>query len=400
MRKTLVVLAALAAAAIAVPFFVPMSGFIPQLSALASEKLGLPVSIEDLQLRLLPTPRVVATGVSLGKKRGIRIHELQIVPDLQSFLSGPIVIRVVRAYSVDVEEIVLPAAVSMAKAAAKDPFEVREVQLKDVRLLRSPLRLPPFSVDAQLGEAYRIESALLEIDEGTIGVRIAPQGATATQISLEGELYGGRLEGSAKVDWARQWQVSGALAVRNVDLAPLQQLRGKPVQLTGRVNADIVFSALAKTPGYLLDVATFDGPFEILEGAYQGVDLAKAGDLSASPAAGDATRFDEFKGQLQVQGGNLRINGLCVRSPKMVAGGHVAVAEDQKLSGKLSVSVARTGGFFGVPVVLSGTAADPGVSPTTSYTIGAVLGTLILPGIGTGLGASAANALEGNSFCK
>jgi uncharacterized protein involved in outer membrane biogenesis len=400
MRKILVVLAVLALAAIAVPFLVPMSGFIPELSALASEKFGHPVSMEDLQLRLLPTPRVVAIGVSLGKRRGIRIHEVEIVPDLLSFVSGPVAISVVRAYSVDVEEIVLPVAVSIAKAAAKQPVEVREVQLKDVRLLRSSLRLPPFSVDIQLGEGYRIDGALIEMDEGTLGVRVAPEGARATQVRFEGELYGGRLEGSVKVDWARQWQVSGAVALHSVDLVPLQQLRGKPVKLTGRVNADIAFSAYAKTPDVLLETATFDGPFEIFEGAYNGVDLSKAGDLTASRTAGDATLFKELKGQLQVQGANLRISALCARSPNMVAGGHVEIAEDQKLSGKLSVSIARTGGFFGVPVTLSGTAADPGVSPTAGYTIGAVLGTLILPGIGTGLGASAANALEGNSSCK
>jgi uncharacterized protein involved in outer membrane biogenesis len=397
MRKILVVLVVLVLAAIAVPVFVPMSGFIPQLCALASEKLGHPVSIQDLQLRLVPTPRIVAMGVTLGRKPAIRIHELQIVPDLLSFVSGPIVISVVRAYSVDVEEIVLPPT---SKARAKDPIAVREVQLKDVRLLRVPLRLPPLNIDARLGQAYRIESAVLEMDEGAIGLRMVPQGATATQISFEGELYGGKVAGSAKVDWGRPWQVSGALTAHGVDLAPLQQVRGKPVKLTGRVNADLAFSAHAKTADLLLESATFDGPFEIFEGAYNGVDLAKAGDLTASRAAGDATLFKELKGQLQVQGANVRISGLCARSPNMVAGGHVEIAQDQKLSGKLSVSVASTGGFFGVPVTLSGTPADPGVSPTAGYTIGAVLGTLILPGIGTGLGASAANALEGNSSCK
>jgi predicted Zn-dependent protease with MMP-like domain len=397
MRKILVLFVVLVVAAIAVPFFVPMSGFIPQVSALASEKLGHPVTINDLQLRVLPTPRLVAMGVAFGKKRGIRIHELQIVPDLLSFISGPVVISVVRAYSVDVEEIVLPRA---SKAGAKGFIAVREVQLKDVRLLRVPLRLPPINIDARLGQAYRIDSAVLEMDEGAIGVRIAPQGAMATHLSFEGDLYGGRVKGSAKVDWAKQWQVSGALALQSVDLAPLQQVRGKPVKLIGRVNADIVFSAHSKTPDLLLESASFEGPFEIFEGAYNGVDLSKAGDLTASRAAGDVTLFKELRGLLQVEGGNVRISGLCARSPNMVAGGHVEIAEDHRLSGKLSVSVASTGGFFGVPVTLSGTTADPGVSPTAGYTIGAVLGTLILPGIGTGLGASAANALEGTASCK
>jgi hypothetical protein len=89
-----------------------------------------------------------------------------------------------------------------------------------------------------------------------------------------------------------------------------------------------------------------------------------------------------------------------VRSPALIAGGSLEIAEDQKLSGKMSVSVAKTGGFVGVPVSLSGTVADPGIKPTTAYTIGAVVGTLILPGIGTGIGASAASAIEGSAVCK
>ena len=95
----------------------------------------------------------------------------------------------------------------------------------------------------------------------------------------------------------------------------------------------------------------------------------------------------------------MRISKLCVRAPALIAGGNLEIAADQKLSGKLSVAVAKTGGFIGVPVSLSGTVADPSVKPTTGYTIGAVVGTLILPGIGTGLGASAASAIEGSSTC-
>jgi cytochrome c biogenesis protein CcdA len=89
-----------------------------------------------------------------------------------------------------------------------------------------------------------------------------------------------------------------------------------------------------------------------------------------------------------------------VRSPSIVAGGYVEIAPDQKLSGRLDVSMAKTGGFVGVPVSLGGTTSDPSVSPTKGYVIGAVLGTVLLPGIGTSLGASAGSALEGKSGCK
>ena len=139
MRKILVVLVVLILAAIAVPVFVPMSGFIPQLCALASEKLGHPVSIQDLQLRLVPTPRIVAMGVAFGRKPGIRIHELQIVPDLLSFVSGPIVISVVRAYSVDVEEIVLPAT-SKARRTWPTDSRARRAKLACAWRRRAPVR--------------------------------------------------------------------------------------------------------------------------------------------------------------------------------------------------------------------------------------------------------------------
>jgi hypothetical protein len=59
------------------------------------------------------------------------------------------------------------------------------------------------------------------------------------------------------------------------------------------------------------------------------------------------------------------------------------------------VSVARTGGFVGVPMSLGGTTAEPSLTPSKGYVIGAVIGTMLLPGIGTTLGASAGSRLEG-----
>ena len=61
LRWTLVIVAVVIAAAIAAPFLVPLSTFIPQLTEQASKAIGQPVVIRDLQLRLLPTPRAVAT---------------------------------------------------------------------------------------------------------------------------------------------------------------------------------------------------------------------------------------------------------------------------------------------------------------------------------------------------
>jgi hypothetical protein len=84
-----------------------------------------------------------------------------------------------------------------------------------------------------------------------------------------------------------------------------------------------------------------------------------------------------------------------------VAGGNVEIAADQTLSGKLDVSVAKTGGFVGVPVSLGGTTSDPSVTPSKGYVIGAAIGTLVMPVIGTTIGSALGSRIEGtNSDCK
>src|SRR3954469_4633799 len=98
MRKIVLVLVLLlAGAAIAVPFLVPIDSFIPQISSIASQKLGQPVSISDLKLHVLPTPRAVAYGITVGKRRQLRIAELEVVPALSTVFSAPWTIRLVRA---------------------------------------------------------------------------------------------------------------------------------------------------------------------------------------------------------------------------------------------------------------------------------------------------------------
>jgi hypothetical protein len=65
------------------------------------------------------------------------------------------------------------------------------------------------------------------------------------------------------------------------------------------------------------------------------------------------------------------------------------ISPEQQLSGKLDVSVAQTGGFVGVPVSLGGTTSEPSYTTSKGYLIGAVIGTVLLPGLGTTLGATA-----------
>lgn len=435
LRWTLLLAALLIAAAIAVPFFVPLSTFIPQITEQASKALGQPVVIGDLQLRLLPTPRAVARGVRVGKREEVKVEELQIVPDLVSYLSGAGAIRLISADKVELKEAALQIPGKMPKGG--EPVAVRRVVLLDVRLQHSTLKVPLFDLDLDLTDGQEISKARFSSRDGALKVLLDPaevagrakirleaskwrlplaaaplvfdalkaegslEGKRLDLPRIEGRLYGGTFKASARVDWRKLWQVSGSAHLDGIDAAPVQRALGKEARLTGRVSASSKFAASARNPEQLAGVLSADGPFNVADGVYQGVDLAKVGDLIGSKGAGGATRFDELRGKLQLRGKRVRIDELCARSTALVAGGFVEVAPEQTLSGRLGVSVAKTAGFMGVPVTLSGTVQEPVVRPTRGYTIGAVVGTVILPGVGTALGGSAGGALEGGAGdCK
>jgi hypothetical protein len=433
-RRTLWVVVAAAAVVIAVPFVVPVKPFIPELTRFASEKLGQPVTMEDLTLHLVPTPQIVGHRISVGRRSQLLIGELVIEPDLASLVSGPRTLRRISAHRVALDESALAIPRGMPKGRPGEPVLVRRLTLTAVKLSHSKVELPVFDADVQLGEGFRVKEALFAARDGSLKLRAQASGAGATALTLqatkwtlpagaplffetlaaqgtlrgqqlelariEGELYGGKVLGEAQLGWGKQWQLAGKAELSGVDLVPVQKAFGKLAKLSGRLKADAAFSTRAKTPAELVDALVIDGPFEVLGGVYQGVDLSRAGELAPEHGADQATKFEELKGRLELRGEHVRLGGLCVRSPTVVAGGDVEIAPDKSVSGKLDISVAQTGGFLGVPVTLSGTTDEVSMRPTKGYLIGAAIGTALLPGIGTSIGSALGGRIAGRSNCR
>ena len=70
LRWTLAILILAVAAALAAPFLVPLDSFVPRVSAHASSAIGQPVTIAELRLHLLPSPRAAAHGIRIGTAAG------------------------------------------------------------------------------------------------------------------------------------------------------------------------------------------------------------------------------------------------------------------------------------------------------------------------------------------
>ena len=425
------------AAVIAVPFVVPMAKFVPQIEQLASKALGQPVKVSSLRLQMVPTPRVVIAGLDIGAHHEITAGKVSVVPVVGTLLSGPRQIGLVRAEDLTVRESAIKMLDTLPKGGGGSvPILVRRVELRNVAFEHHALKLPHFDATIDLDSALKPKTVRLSTRDGALVATATPSvaGSVGFEVkaknwklpfaqaplvfeqldlqgiyagnqvevpTLKGRIYGGTLKGRVHADWERLWRVKGKAKLAGVELEPLERVLRKPVKLTGKLTTEARYSAVAKTPERLADALVLDAPFSVAGGVYHGIDLSR---LSERPlgklAPGGETKFEELRGKLALRGRHTRLSELCVRSPLLSAAGHVEIAPDQKLSGKLDVSLRKTGGVIGVPVALSGTTQDPSVSLTKGAAIGAVIGTVLLPVIGTQLGMSAGSSIEGKASCK
>ena len=427
-------------AALMVPFILPLRGYIPEVIATASLRIGQPVNVADMRLKILPTPRVALYGIEVGKGAPLQIDELQVVPALFSLLGEHKAIRLVRAHGVRIREPALAIVGKLPKSKKTQegapPVRIESLELRDVSFQTRAMKVPDFDLWVDLTDRYAPKSARFRTGDRALEVALDPlaQGGARVVLDarnwklpfrsapltfeslvangtlndgvldfpeLKGTLYGGTLIGTFRLDWLRNWRLEGRADIARIDLSPMLRDLGKPGKLSGRLNAKAVFSSHAGTAGQLGEALALDAPAEVTGGAWHGVDLSRVVELPFGKlAAGGKTPFEELRGTVSLRGKTLRVDEICARSPTLVAGGNAEVAPDNALSGELDVSVAKTGGIVGVPVALGGTVSEASIGLTRAATIGAVLGTLVLPGVGTTLGATAGGKLATKSGCK
>jgi hypothetical protein len=72
----------------------------------------------------------------------------------------------------------------------------------------------------------------------------------------------------------------------------------------------------------------------------------------------------------------------------------VNISPKKELSGRINAQVKALGTSANVPLNVAGTIDSPLLYPTGGSMAGAAIGTVLAPGVGTGLGAKAGQAIE------
>ncbi len=419
------------------PFLVPMQTYLQKAERIASEKLGVPVTIANGHLRFLPSPRLVAGDIVIGENQDVKIEKLVIVPTLSSLFSETkqINLKVTKP-------IIKKTALTIISAlSAKSPegteataVNVSHINIDEMQLVWPDIQLPMLNAEIVLTELNQLDSALIESLDGKLKADIVPDGdarlitvnadkwtlpvglpllidKAKVEMQLKGNrltipkidvaLYGGKLVGNAVLTWqenkgAENWKANGHLNVMNLSVKQPSSMMSRTVYLSGNLFGDGDFSASAKEVGQLAERLQASFKFKINQGILHGLDLVKVASLLIKQnQSGGETQFDTFSGLLKVSGKQYHLRDLNISSGLLAATGQIEVKSNKQLDGVVEVKVKNSVGLVAIPLNVSGTLKDPVVLPSKMALVGAAAGTAILgPGVGTSLGIKAAGAVD------
>jgi uncharacterized protein involved in outer membrane biogenesis len=420
-----------------VPFLISLDDYIPLIEKEVSARLGVPVKIGSLRAAGLPLPHLTVTGITVGEADEIQVGKVTVIPDLWTLVEPTKVIK-----SIEIDGLVLtqsaidkiPARVP-TDAKPGDPSQPPAVRVEAIKLDDAVIELEkvtfgPFDARLDLSDRGNLVSASIVTRDGTLKAVIKPQQSSylvdarakewklpvgpavhfdelhvkgiatsrgASFSDMSAKLYGGAAAGRLVVGWQKGLQLKGSATVTRVEIGSLLQALDKPQNMSGRLNAQPVFSASATDAGQILDTLRLDAPFNVEGGVLHGVDIRKAATLVGDEGdRSGATRFDELSGRLRIERGTRRLTGLNIVSGTLSAVGNVTISPQDELSGRLNTSIkAASVATVSAALNVSGTLDSPQLYPSGGTMAGAAAGTAVLgPVFGTAVGAKVGQWFE------
>ena len=435
-KRWLMWAAAIVAVLLILPLLIPMSAYTKQAEDLASKAFGVPVRIGTLQLAFLPSPRLNAKDLEIGEHQELSAARLSVVPALTTLFADAKVISSVQIEKPVIKKAVLDIIANLSKQpkdpSSKTSVAVRQIEIKDAKLIWPGLRLPEIDADIILSAENKPKAAKIESTDGKLKFNLISEhdltsGQSQQRITLtakawtlpagapllvdrlnmdmlltdkkleiskiDGELYGGKLGGNANLTFGKTYKLNGKLKLENLAVQEPARILSKSSRVSGQLFCNGSFSASAKEAGQLADNLQANIQFKVNDGVLYGFDLAKAPLMLIGQGKGGETKFDGFSGLLDIAGKTYHFRDLDIESGLMSGKGAVKINPNKSLDGEVEVEVKNSMQLAAIPLQISGTLENPKVFPTKAAIAGAVAGTAVLGPAGTGLGLKAGKAM-------
>lgn len=379
----------------------------------ALKSLGVDVTVGAIEVSVWPKPAVVVTGIAVQTSPALSLAYVSVRPELGRLLwgdwsAGSVLVRDAKLpqHGIDALLFLLSKPKQLAQAPqgleAKNTPQTaetwfpRELLLENITWVNAKGLAMTVDLQADINPQGQPDTVSAQVLEGFL------HGSTA-QLTRQDQVWtvalnvgGGTVKGPVEFQVPTQpggaYVLKGQLETLGVEVASLSTA-ATPV-LSGRLDASTTLSARTTQVDELSDVLTSQSQFTVKNALLHGIDLAKAVKTLGTSRGGN-TPLDVLAGQVVTQGREIRLSNLVASSGVLSATGQVNVAASRALSGQVNVNLAASqlGGTVGVPLEVGGTLDAPQVNLSRSALIGAAIGTVLLPGVGTGAGASVGDKL-------
>ncbi len=400
-----------------------------RVQAQATGVLGREVRLGVLTVDVWPLPAVALNRVEVATQPVIRIERIEVRPLLAALLSGRLELSTLLVRQADLSQAAVDdlLAARQTGQAGKDRQRRTgpgatggngEVPHVDVVQVMMPQRVvldaatwrsgsgaaTMFNADARLDPQGLPDALKVTLLAGSLqGTRLSLlRKQEKAEWDVDVEIAGGTVRGKLQLPHgpgAKQaLELTGQLETRNVALGVLmraQQLErggniaGNRAALSGKLEASTRLEARSPDWGGLFANLQSESRFVVDHAVVHGVDLARAV-RSVGLSRGGVTRLDTLAGQVRTRGRSVELRNMVASSGALSAGGNVTITPDRQLQGRVDVNLGAkmVGTAVGVPLLVEGTLDKPELRLTRAALAGAVIGSLILPGVGTGAGAS------------
>jgi len=432
-KKIVIWLSALISLLIILPFLIPTQSYLNEAERVASDKIGVPVTIASIHWSLLPSPRVVVEGITVGKLQEIKVANIVVIPTLSSLFSSTKVLdlRVNKPIIKQGAIVIASTLFSKNSELSRDTtaINIHNIQVEALQFDWPANKLPLINLNVNFKNANVLKSVTINAEDGTFKAVISPKSEeylismlAKNWISPVGlpvlidsakfemilkdsrldipivdvALYDGKLTGNAKISWEKDWRMSGKLKLDNVSIKKPSRLVSKTVYFSGNLFSSGDFSSSAKEPSALVDNIRADFKFNVNSGVLNGIDLVKVASILIKQGhSGGETEFDELSGLLNVVGKQYNLRNLKISSGLLSGTGQVKIKANEQLDGNVEIKLKHSASLIAIPLNVSGTLNNPVVLPSKIALAGALAGTAILgPGVGTSLGIKAGGVIN------
>lgn len=373
---------------VGLPYVLPLDSYIPLLEKEISNQVNQPVKIKNINVALLPAPKLQLQNLSVGSGEELKVGDVVLNFDFSALFATTKSIS-----KMELNNVVLSGA-SLDKVLAwfqvtggSEIYPISHMNLHNVRVNSNDIKLPvvngliDFDVQGKFTKAgfnsedgkfnlellplqnnLRLELSIHEsslpifpnIKFNDLSVNAVIANSEANLSDFFAHVNGGTLTGKGLLNWSNGWKLQGQVNAKSLDLQRMFPSYGVSGELLGDVNISMYGAALSQ----LTKDSVMEGNFQAKNGVINKLDVSAIAQFGNRQGVVGHTDFNELIGSIKSDKRGQRIYMSKISSVAVNGTGLVEVDENQQLSGKLSVDIkGPTSGS--VMLQLSGSASDP-----------------------------------------